>query len=53
MLRERGDGFRRLLNGAEATFSERGYHAATIHDICARAGVGIGTFYTQIGRAHV
>lgn len=50
MLRERGDGFRRLLNGAEATFSEHGYHAATIHDICARAGVGIGTFYTHFGR---
>ena len=50
MLRERGDSFRRLVNGAEATFAERGYNAATIHDICARAGVGIGTFYTHFGR---
>jgi AcrR family transcriptional regulator len=48
--RERGDSFRRLIDGAEATFSERGYNAATIHDICARAGVGIGTFYTHFGR---
>ena len=49
-VRERGDSFRRLLDGAEATFAERGYNAATIHDICARAGVGIGTFYTHFGR---
>jgi AcrR family transcriptional regulator len=49
-VRERGDSFRRLIEGAEATFSERGYSAATIHDICARAGVGIGTFYTHFGR---
>ena len=49
-VRERGDSFRRLLDGAEATFVERGYSAATIHDICARAGVGIGTFYTHFGR---
>jgi len=48
--RERGDSFRRLLDGAEATFAERGYNAATIHDICARAAVGIGTFYTHFGR---
>ena len=49
-VRERGDSFRRLLDGAEATFAERGYNAATIHDICARAGVGIGTFYTHFAR---
>ena len=49
-LRERGASFRRLIDGAEATFAERGYNAATIHDICARAGVGIGTFYAHFGR---
>ena len=49
-VRERGASFRRLLDGAEATFVERGYNAATIHDICERAGVGIGTFYTHFGR---
>lgn len=49
-LRERGASFRRLLDGAEATFAERGYAAATIHDICARAGVGIGTFYAHFGQ---
>jgi AcrR family transcriptional regulator len=48
--RERGDSFRRLIDGAEATFAEHGYNAATIHDICARASVGIGTFYTHFGR---
>jgi AcrR family transcriptional regulator len=49
-IRERGASFRRLIDGAEATFVERGYNAATIHDICARSGVGIGTFYTHFGR---
>ena len=49
-VRERGDSFRRLIDGAEATFAERGYNAATIHDICARSGVGIGTFYAHFGR---
>jgi AcrR family transcriptional regulator len=48
--RERGDSLRRLLDGAEATFVERGFNAATIHEICARAGVGIGTFYAHFGR---
>ena len=37
----------RLLDGAQATFAERGYHAANIHEICARASVGIGTFYAH------
>jgi AcrR family transcriptional regulator len=35
----------RLIDGAHATFAERGYGAANIHEICARAKVGIGTFY--------
>ena len=37
----------RLLDGAQATFAERGYHLANIHEICARANVGIGTFYAH------
>jgi len=37
----------RLLDGAQLTFAERGYHQANIHDICARANVGIGTFYSH------
>lgn len=49
-VRQRGTSFRRLIDGAEAIFAERGYNAATIHDICARAGVGIGTFYAHFGR---
>jgi len=44
----RGDAtLERLLDGAQATFAERGYHAANIHEICARADVGIGTFYAH------
>ena len=38
---------KRLLDGAQAVFSERGYHAANVHEICARAQVGIGTFYAN------
>jgi AcrR family transcriptional regulator len=37
----------RLLDGAQAIFAERGYHQANIHEICARANVGIGTFYSH------
>jgi AcrR family transcriptional regulator len=37
----------RLIDGAQATFAERGYGAANIHEICARAQVGIGSFYAH------
>jgi AcrR family transcriptional regulator len=37
----------RLLEGAQATFAERGYHLANVHEICTRANVGIGTFYAH------
>jgi len=37
----------RLIDGAQETFAERGYGAANIHEICARAQVGIGTFYSH------
>src|SRR5258708_12613316 len=36
-----------LLDGAQAAFADRGYHAVTIHEICERANVGIGTFYAN------
>lgn len=42
----------RLLDGAQATFAERGYGAANIHEICARAKVGIGTFYAHFDNKH-
>ena len=45
--RDTTDSLDRLLDGAQATFAERGYHLANIHEICARANVGIGTFYAQ------
>jgi AcrR family transcriptional regulator len=37
----------RLLDGAQATFAERGYRASSISEICARSNVGIGTFYAH------
>ena len=37
----------RLLDGAQATFAERGYHLASVHEICTHASVGIGTFYAH------
>jgi AcrR family transcriptional regulator len=44
----RGDAtLERLLDGAQATFAERGYRASSITEICARSNVGIGTFYAH------
>jgi len=37
----------RLLDGAQATFTARGFHLASVHETCARANVGIGTFYSH------
>ena len=45
--RDTSDSLDRLLDGAQLTFAERGYRAAKIHEICARASVGIGTFYSH------
>jgi AcrR family transcriptional regulator len=36
----------RLLAAARAAFAENGY-AASVHEICQAAGVGMGTFYHQ------
>jgi len=45
--RDTADSLARLLDGAQAIFAERGYHAANVHEICARSNVGIGTFYAH------
>jgi AcrR family transcriptional regulator len=50
---------RRLLQAADAEFAERGYHAATVSRIAARAGVTVQTLYLAWGskrallRAHM
>lgn len=42
----RGEATRRkLLEAAEAELGEKGFHAASVASITARAGVGQGTFY--------
>ena len=35
----------RLLRAAYEQFSETGYRGTKVGDICARAGVSLGTFY--------
>jgi len=35
----------RLLQAGERVFSERGFHAASVSEICQRAGLANGTFY--------
>jgi AcrR family transcriptional regulator len=37
----------RILESGSEIFAERGYHAATIHEICARARVSVGTYYSH------
>jgi len=39
----------RLLNAAEELFGERSYHKTTVADICARAGMATGSFYSYFG----
>jgi AcrR family transcriptional regulator len=39
----------RLLNAAEELFGERSYHRTTVADICARAGMATGSFYSYFG----
>src|SRR5256885_15943520 len=50
--RDTTESLERLLEGAQSTFVERGYHAANVHEICARSNVGIGTFYAHFDHKH-
>src|ERR1700694_309978 len=36
----------KLLAAAEELFGERSYHRTTVADICARAGMATGSFYS-------
>lgn len=47
---DRGIGTREtLLRAGESVFSERGYHAGSVAEICQRAGLANGTFYRYFG----
>ena len=37
-----------ILDSAFELFSESGYHATTLQDIAARAGIGVGTVYSYV-----
>ncbi len=39
----------RLLEGALEVFAERGFHGASVEDICDRAGFTRGAFYSNFG----
>src|SRR6202035_4254014 len=39
----------RLVTPAEELFGERSYHRTTVADICARAGMATGSFYSYYG----
>ena len=39
----------RLLRAEEELFGERSYHRTTVADICARAGMATGSFYSYYG----
>src|SRR5581483_1852915 len=41
-----GQGSQTLLRAAEELFGERSYHRTTVADICARAGMATGSFYS-------
>ncbi|HZO11900.1 MAG TPA: TetR/AcrR family transcriptional regulator, partial [Polyangiaceae bacterium] len=41
-----------ILACARDVFAERGFHTASIADICARAGIGRGTLYQYFGNKH-
>jgi AcrR family transcriptional regulator len=44
---ERPPGPALLLRAAEELFGERSYHRTTVADICARAGMATGSFYSH------
>ena len=37
----------KIVAAARDVFAQRGYHATTIHEICTRAGVSVGSFYSH------
>jgi AcrR family transcriptional regulator len=39
----------RLLVAAEQLFGERSYHRTSVAEICARAGLATGSFYSYYG----
>jgi AcrR family transcriptional regulator len=39
----------RVLEAASEVFAERGFHGATVEDICERAGFTRGAFYSNFG----
>ncbi len=39
----------RLLTAAEELFGQHSYHRTTVADICARAGMATGSFYSYFG----
>jgi AcrR family transcriptional regulator len=45
----RPPGTQSLLTAAEELFGERSYHRTTVADICARAGMATGSFYSYFG----
>jgi AcrR family transcriptional regulator len=47
--RRRSNTRARLLDGALEVFAERGFHGASVEDICERAGFTRGAFYSNFG----
>ena len=47
--RRRSNTRARLLEGALEVFAERGFHGASVEDICERAGFTSGAFYSNFG----
>lgn len=47
--RRRSNTRARLLAGALEVFAERGFHGASVEDICERAGFTRGAFYSNFG----
>jgi AcrR family transcriptional regulator len=46
------DRARQILACAKRVFAERGFHAASVGDICAAAGIGRGTLYQYFANKH-
>ena len=48
--RRRRERRRQILNAALEVFSQKGFHAANVSDVAARAGVSQGTIYWYFER---